>query len=772
MLDFWKIRIVDKYIIKEVLLPFIVSVAIITVIFLSGLLYQLTDFIIVKDIPVNVILRLLLFELPALIVETFPIAILFATMSGMSRLNRENEFSALRLGGISLYRLVMPLILLGLLVSCITFLMNDIIVPWTNHKAQNIIRYSILKQTMPDVQEDTFFEANGRLYYVGEFNEKQASLHKIVIFNFPEKREYPEIITAETGKVVDNKWQLTEGLFHHYDEKGHLSLESQFEQMEIELAKDIDNFFSNQKTPAEMSREELKEDIDLFQESGLKVDSLVVEYHKKIAKPMIALIFILVGVPLSLSSKDSRSASIVFTIAVIFLYYLVDSVTGSFGKNGTVLPLLAAWLPNIIFVILGIILLIWRESWQRLLQKYVPFFLLILCLCISPGSTVQAESVKLETDNLVYNHDENTVNAIGEVMGKYREFNIIASKLIVKLDDGNEETSKKQELVFTDGKITGCDLEKPHYYFQAEEVVIYPDDYLIARHVVFRELNGKLPLLYLPVLYIDLKEKSQKLTPDIGYSSTRGWFLKTTYSYWYKKKYPGKIFTDYYTKSGFAGGFEQYFLYEDDLKASLYLYGQENRTDIPGLFVWKGRFNIVDNRGDLKNNSNLTYTKYSDYTYLTGKANLNTRDKNYNFILSSNYSSREYEEKDYLNQKDMDFDLKYNYNLPSQWKLHIDYNRDYLLKPDTEILQSWNTSSYLSRRFNNLNFKLLMERKDPGPDDEDNIRHKKWPEITLGYTPTGIMKYNLALGKYYEDITETTGYRGMADVRLAKNWRL
>lgn len=98
MYRIWRNRIIDIYIIKEVLLPYLAGVAIVTVIGLSNFLFQLTDLIIVKDIPVNIVLKLLLYQLPYIIVQSFPIAILFATLYGMSRLNRENEFTALRLG--------------------------------------------------------------------------------------------------------------------------------------------------------------------------------------------------------------------------------------------------------------------------------------------------------------------------------------------------------------------------------------------------------------------------------------------------------------------------------------------------------------------------------------------------------------------------------------------------------------------------------------------------------------------------------------------------
>ena len=214
MYRFWRNRIIDIYIMKEVLLPYLAGVAIVTVIGLSSFLFQLTDLIIVKDIPINVVLKLLFYQLPYIIVQSFPIAILFATLYGMSRLNRENEFTALRLGGISLYRLILPLIILGIVISGLTYYINEEIVPWTHHEAQNIIRINILKQPLPDVQDNVFFKGpEGRLFFVNKYKQEEGLLERIIVYELPVDEDYPVIITARSARILGNKWRLEGGLF-------------------------------------------------------------------------------------------------------------------------------------------------------------------------------------------------------------------------------------------------------------------------------------------------------------------------------------------------------------------------------------------------------------------------------------------------------------------------------------------------------------------------------------------------------------------------------
>src|SRR6056297_2860981 len=214
------IKILDKYIIKEIALPFLASVIIITIILLGNFLFQLTDLIIVKDVPIPLVLELLLYNLPDIIVRTFPIAVLFSTMTGIGRLNRENEITAFRMGGISLYRLIIPVLIIGILVSGLTLFFNEEIVPWSNHKAQNIIRNTILKESMPNTREEVFFKGpKGRLFYVKEYNEEQELLKDIIIYNINQnnrEKSFPEVITAKSGTTEENLWVLQNGIIHEY----------------------------------------------------------------------------------------------------------------------------------------------------------------------------------------------------------------------------------------------------------------------------------------------------------------------------------------------------------------------------------------------------------------------------------------------------------------------------------------------------------------------------------------------------------------------------
>ena len=355
--------IVDKYIFKEIARPYLAGVLVIGIVMLSNFLYEVADLIIMQEAPVGEVVRLLLYQMPEIFVQSFPMAVLFAVMAGLGRLTRENEFFAIRMGGFSIYRLVVPLIIFGLLVTAGTYVINEQVVPWSNHRARNIIRRLALQDVMPQVRENVFFEGpDDKVFYVDSYNESDLTLESVVIFDQSRGNGFPEVITAQKGEVMGSDWLLTDGHFHSYTSEGRLEMASGFREMRIELEDDIERFLARQRTPAEMSRQELRQEIQLFQRSGIDVTRLLVDYHMKLALPFTAFIFILVGTPLSLGNRESRALSLALTVIIIFTYYVLVSFSRSLGRAGAFPPLVAAWLPNGFFLVLGVMLIIWQNQ--------------------------------------------------------------------------------------------------------------------------------------------------------------------------------------------------------------------------------------------------------------------------------------------------------------------------------------------------------------------------------------------------------------------------
>ena len=119
---------------------FMLGVAGFILIMITDLLFTLTDLIINRGVPFLIILKLLIYKLPAIMVLTYPVSTLFAVTMTMGRLGKDSEITALRTSGVNLLRISLPIFGLALFISMMAFLMDERVVPYTNHVSENIIR--------------------------------------------------------------------------------------------------------------------------------------------------------------------------------------------------------------------------------------------------------------------------------------------------------------------------------------------------------------------------------------------------------------------------------------------------------------------------------------------------------------------------------------------------------------------------------------------------------------------------------------------------------
>lgn len=350
--------VLDRYTLREFLGPFLFCVFGFTVILLSGLLFELTDLILVKQVAAATVGKMLLYYLPGIVVMTLPIASLFSALLALGRLNKDSELKVMCSSGMPYRRIMIPVILAGLVISGMTFVANERVVPWANHEFQKLLREIMYQDALPLIEENVFFlGGENRHFYINEVDTKNNQLKNVLIYEI-EPDKYPRLITASTGTYEDNNWYLSNGVVQQLDQDGYLDYQTRFEKMQIITPDGSDVYFGNQRTTDEMNRRELKEHIERFQRGGLKVLSFVIDYHLKLAMPMASFIFILFGAPLSLYSKSGTSFGIAVSLIVTLLYYIATSVCRSLGINEVLPPLVAAWLTNSIFAILGLILLV------------------------------------------------------------------------------------------------------------------------------------------------------------------------------------------------------------------------------------------------------------------------------------------------------------------------------------------------------------------------------------------------------------------------------
>lgn len=369
------VSIADRYIVKEILPPFLLGIGAFVVILVGDILYTLAEFIVTRRVSLDVLLRLLAFKVPAIMVITFPVSTLFGTLLGLGRLAKDNEIQAMRLAGMSLTRIFCPVLAFGLLMAAVTFCTNELIAPAANHRADNLLRRAVLGEAFPTVRQQIFFRGPAnRVFYVGQADDSQHALRNVMIFE-PEGT-VPRLITAQRARWDDKTWSLADGVVREFDAQGFTRYEAGFASMQILVGADAGTFFAGQRTPEEMTARELRRYLSVF--GAGNVARFAVEYYRKFAVPCASVIFAVVAAPLGVrGTHGGRYLGIGLSISLLFVYYAVMSIARALGGSGALAPVAAAWLPNLLFGLGGLALWAREDRWLPLrlsvpLMRYGP----------------------------------------------------------------------------------------------------------------------------------------------------------------------------------------------------------------------------------------------------------------------------------------------------------------------------------------------------------------------------------------------------------------
>lgn len=357
-------KTLDRYITKEVLGPFITGIVGFVMVMTVDLLFTFVDLIINRGIPLAAILQLLLYKLPSILVLTFPVATLFGVAMAIGRLSKDNELTALRTSGISFTRIALPIIIISLIVSAVSFFTNEKLVPFANQKSERIIREIFLRQPLPAISENVFFkDAYNRHFYVQRINNKEKTMENIMVYELVGER-LPRVVTADRARIDGLKLILNAGMIHKFDNNGSLMYEATFDEMKLNLNEDPVTVAEQKNTEA-MNAGELGRQIKSMEKSGVSTKSLQTDFFMKFSIPLTSLIFAIIGIPLSLPGiRASRTWGMVLTIVIMFTFYVFASVFRSLGRGGIILPFFAAWTPQLLFGILGLTLF-YREARHR-----------------------------------------------------------------------------------------------------------------------------------------------------------------------------------------------------------------------------------------------------------------------------------------------------------------------------------------------------------------------------------------------------------------------
>jgi lipopolysaccharide export system permease protein len=295
--------------------------------------------------------------LPDSMFMVLPAAVLFATVFAIGALTRHSEITAAKASGISFYRFIAP-IFAGAVIATLAGLVLGELAPITNKK-----RLEILQGTQANVGNDRYNFAyaadRGRVYKIGALHLIDASIEGMVIERKGNGPSYPSyVLSANTARYRPSTgWMLKGGALHVIPDTLHnltFSFDSLVDKRFTEAPKQLT---LAQKAPTDMGFRELGRFIESMERSGAEVNELRVERMLKIAIPVTCIVILLFGAPLATSTQRGGAAyGVGLSLATTVIFLMLIQLTKGIGGKGMIPADLAAWLPSIIFGLVGAIL--------------------------------------------------------------------------------------------------------------------------------------------------------------------------------------------------------------------------------------------------------------------------------------------------------------------------------------------------------------------------------------------------------------------------------
>lgn len=355
-------RTINRYIVREILVPFGLGLAVFTLILLIARILKLVEMVVNRGVPFLEVVKLFSYILPGFLEITVPMALLLAVLIAFGRLSSDSEITALKTSGVSLYQLMRPVAFFAMVVYVIALGLSLFARPWGNTLLRNAL-YEIAKtRASAAIKEKVFTdEFSGLVIYVDRIAPPGNALRGVMISDSRDPAQHNTVF-AQVGFLVPNEplhlltLRLVGGSIHAFNERDHSYHRTDFTTYDISLDLNaaLATLRPREKDPSEMTFSQLRAAMDAKRLAHEPAFSESVELQRKFSIPFACLAFAALGVPLGIRpSRAVRSRGFLLSLAFIFLYYLLLTLGESLGERGVLPAGIALWIPNILLTALA-----------------------------------------------------------------------------------------------------------------------------------------------------------------------------------------------------------------------------------------------------------------------------------------------------------------------------------------------------------------------------------------------------------------------------------
>ena len=369
------IKRMDRYLLGEMVLPFVGGILLIVVMLVGNTLFPLIEDIVKNGIPPLIIARLIVFNIPILIPLTLPPGVALASAWAVNRMARDSEITPIRMAGVSLRRLFLPIILVGLLASAASFLVGDRVVPpaWREFQKTQSQMFSYALQASPALAANKVFTFQDYSFHIREIRKDPAGkanrlqLYGVTIYQNPtEPNGFPMLMTAKSADYDRDVWTLHDAHVMTFDSEGLIKFEARNlpgKTITLNLQVPLDSLSQTMTgTLDTQTMAQLGSEMNAMARTGQDNTAVAFNYYAKVGLPFLCLAFALCAPPLALRfARAGAYMGIFLSIVMVWVAWNTLLLTKILGLAGKMPPSLAAWSPALLFAVVGIYFL-WRAE--------------------------------------------------------------------------------------------------------------------------------------------------------------------------------------------------------------------------------------------------------------------------------------------------------------------------------------------------------------------------------------------------------------------------
>lgn len=359
-------NLLNRHILKELLTPLATSLLIFTFVFLMSRVLQLTELMVNKGLSLTDIAKLFIYATPYFLLFTIPMSVLFATVLTFIKLSADNEITAIKAAGVSLYQIMPPVAVVCIGGFLATLLVSTVLLPRSNEALRDHLFNMVSSRAEVVIKERLFIDDfDGLTMYIEKVDPRTKDLDRVFISDEREPN-VKSVIFAQRGVLMRDPearslvLRLYDGAIDRHLAYSGVTQTIVFDTYDLKI--DVGKIVAGRKTERhreEMSMGELLAKMKtLKKKGGLQYYLHFIVFHERLSVPFACIFLGLLGVPLGIQSRFRRTSSgLLLAVGAFLAYYLLYSAAKGLGETGLYPPLIGLWMPNILFGALSIYLL-------------------------------------------------------------------------------------------------------------------------------------------------------------------------------------------------------------------------------------------------------------------------------------------------------------------------------------------------------------------------------------------------------------------------------